>query len=307
MKLHLNIKNNHYLVFTIFVLFSLPVLLVLSNIFYPEIANFFQGWLDNRQIGIDLVFYFQSTVLVIMLLIYPMYPAIFPTQEYFKKIGNCNAVFEYKILKRIVYVLSPFFVYGLIFLITQRIFLQNPMLEIMNFLPSSFVFYFFLIIIVPSFFIVGSALIKILYLISRRQFRYYFAKAYFSMLLKGEDHVEKTRYLVEALNSYNKYLRRNLGLQINDLKRIYSKFLSDPSLNKNIAIEELSSAIKNSDKLRLITSLSNLLKIQDTDLFLVREPLRKRLQDWATLIGTVASALAAIVGAIATTILRPSS
>jgi hypothetical protein len=242
-----------------------------------------------------------------MLLIYPIYPAIFPTEDYFRKVGNCNAIFEYKMLKKTVYVLVPFFVFGLIFLITQRIFLQNPLIEMMRFIPSSFIFYLFIIIIVPSFFIVGSALIKILFLISGRQFRYYFAKAYFSMLLKSEDDVEKMRYLIEVLNSYNKYLRRNLGLQIDDLKKVYSKFLSDSNINKNIAIEEFSSAFIDSDKLRLITCLSNLLKIENTELFLVREPLRKRLQDWATLIGTVASALAAIVRAIATTILKPSS
>src|ERR687897_259286 len=169
MKLYLD-TGNGYPVFTISILFILPALLVLSNIFYPNIAHFFQIWLNNQQIGIHFVFYFQIIVLVIMLLVYPIYPAIFPTEEYFHKVGDCNAIFEYTMLKKTIYVLA-------------------------------------------SFFIVGSALIKILFLISRRQFRYYFAKAYFTMLLRAEDETEKMRYLIEVSNSYNKYLRRNLGLQ----------------------------------------------------------------------------------------------
>ena len=212
MKLSLN-TGNSYPVFIISILFILPALLVLSNIFYPNIAHFFQIWLNNQQIGIHFVFYFQIIVLVIMLLVYPIYPAIFPTEEYFHKVGDCNAIFEYTMLKKTIYVLAPFFVFGLIFLVMQRIFLLNPVLEILRFLPGSFIPYFFFIIIVPSFFIVGSALIKILFLISRRQFRYYFAKAYFTILLRAEDETEKMRYLIEVSNSYNKYLRRNLGLQ----------------------------------------------------------------------------------------------
>ena len=304
MKLHL---INYYPVFIISILFILPALLVLSNVFYPDTVNLFQGWLNSRQLGIDFVFYFQIFVIIMMLIIYPIFPAIFPTREYFNRVGNCNAIFEYTILKRTVYVLIPFFVFGFIFLVMQRIYLQNPILEILKFIPSSYIFYFFIIIIVPSFFIVGSALIKILILVSRRQFRYYFAKAYCSILQKSEDDVEKMRYLIGFISSYNKYLRRNLGLQINDLRKIYSKFLSDSNVDRNVIIEEFSSAVKSSNKLRLIVCLSNLLKIEKTEEFLVRQPLRKRIQDWATLVGTVASALAAIVGAIATTVFRPSS
>jgi hypothetical protein len=47
---------------------------------------------------------------------------------------------------------------------------------------------------------------------SRKEFRFYFAKASFRVISKKEDNVERMRHVIRGLNSYNKYLRRNLGL-----------------------------------------------------------------------------------------------
>jgi hypothetical protein len=121
----------------------------------------------------------------------------------------------------------------------------------------------------------------------------------FRAISKKEDEAEKIRYLVRALNSYNKYIRRSLGLEINDIKKIYSKILSDPALDKNNSIKELSIAFEDSDKFKTIKCLSGLLNVTDTEHFLAKEPIGKKLEDWATMLGTMVSTVAAIIGVLA--------
>ena len=42
-------------------------------------------------------------------------------------------------------------------------------------------------------------------------------------------------YLIMALNSYNSYLRRYIKLEINDIKKIYSKLATLPDKEKDTA------------------------------------------------------------------------
>jgi hypothetical protein len=57
------------------------------------------------------------------------------------------------------------------------------------------------------------------------------------------DEVERMKYLIVGVSSYNKYIRSTLGLEINDLKTIYSKFIADGTVDKNHAIKELCGAL----------------------------------------------------------------
>ena len=177
---------------------------------------------------------------------------------------------------------------------------ENPLRFVIKFLGDPVLTSLFVTIIGVTFFIVGSALLKIILLIARKEFRFYFAKVLFRAISKKEDEAEKIRYLVRALNSYNKYIRRSLGLEINDLKKVYSKILSDPTLDKNNSIKELSIAFEDSDKFKTIKCLSGLLNVTDTEHFLAKEPVGKKLEDWATMLGTMVSTVAAIIGVLAT-------
>jgi hypothetical protein len=158
----------------------------------------------------------------------------------------------------------------------------------------------FVTIIGVTFFVVGSALLKIILLIARKEFRFYLAKVLFRVILKKEDEAEKIKYLVNTLNSYNKYVRRILGLEINDLNKIYSKILSDPDLDKNYWIKQLSIAFEDSDKFKTIKCLSGLLNNTDTEHFLAKEPVGKKIEDWAKILGTAVSTVAAIIGVLTT-------
>jgi hypothetical protein len=234
-----------------------------------------------------------------MLILYPLYPSAFSVEKFFIKRNPENAIIEYEILKKIVYALFPLFIFAFAYLI-GRTMEENPLEFVIKFLGDPIIASLFITIMSVIFFVVGSALLKIISLIARKEFRFYFAKILFRVISKKEDEAEKIRYLVRALNSYNKYVRRSLGLEINDLKKVYSKILSDPTLDKNHSIEELSKAFEDRDKFKTIKCLSKLLKDIDTEHFLAEEPVGKKLEDWATILGTMVSTVAAIIGVLAT-------
>jgi hypothetical protein len=106
-------------------------------------------------------------------------------------------------------------------------------------------------------------------------------------------------YLIEGLGFYNRYIRRTLGLQINDPKIIYSKIIADGALDRNYIMKELCEAFKDCDKLKPIRCLAVLLDIPNPEHFLVKESIGKRLEDWGGTIGTLASTITAVVGAVA--------
>ena len=82
---------------------------------------------------------------------------------------------------------------------------------------------------------------------------------------------EQIRCLIHGLNSYNKYLLRNLELQINDIRKIYSKILSDNYNNTNELIKKIYDSFKdNNDKLSPIKALAMITK-KEPDQFLVKE------------------------------------
>jgi hypothetical protein len=87
--------------------------------------------------------------------------------------------------------------------------------------------------------IVLSGILKIIMAIARKRFRLYFALGCLLIAIHKKDEVEKTSYLLKALESYNSYLRRNLNLQISDLKRIKSRIIGSSILEKESLIANL--------------------------------------------------------------------
>jgi hypothetical protein len=294
---------DNYLLLTIAVLVILPVLLALSNFFTLtyriEIYSYFLVYFDNGYLGLQIISFFQYGVFVVMLILYPLYPSAFSVEKFFVNRNPQSPIIEYEMLKRIIYVLFPLFIFAFVYLI-GGIMKENPLGIVIKNLGDPVLSYLLVSIMAATFFIVGSALLKIILLIGRKEFRFYFAKILFRVISKEEDEAKKIRYLVKALNSYNKYIRRTLALEINDLKKIYSKILSDPTLDKSHSIEELSKAFEDRDKFKTIKCLSKLLKDVDTEHFLAREPVGKKLEDWATILGTMVSTVAAIIGVLAT-------
>jgi hypothetical protein len=139
--------------------------------------------------------------------------------SYFQKGTFAKAVLEYDYIKKILYITIPIIVFLIIIS----------------------VLYFGVGIIVQSEGIFITALTGLTYIaitaflwlflyIKRKDFRFYFAKRFFEVMLDKEDETEKIKYIVSGIESYNKYLRRNLKIELNNI--VYSKILVN--LNRDL-------------------------------------------------------------------------
>jgi hypothetical protein len=121
----------------------------------------------------------------------------------------------------------------------------------------------------------------------RKELGYYFAKLLFQTTIHEKEESKKAEYLIKATKLYDKYLRRTLNLEINNAKKIYSKILADPNLNKDESMRQISESFESNDKLEPIKSLSKVLNIKDTDTFLVDESIGKKIKDMAIFFATI--------------------
>ena len=134
--------------------------------------------------------------------------------------------------------------------------------------------------------IVSGTLSKIIINVVKRDFRFYYARGCFSFLIKRKDHAEKMRYLVMGINSYNKYLKKNLKLQINNIDNLHSKIISNFIIHNSMFIDSLHKTFQTDNKLlplRYIISFLNL----ETEQFLVKESLWEKIKDWGAFLVAV--------------------
>jgi hypothetical protein len=131
--------------------------------------------------------------------------------------------------------------------------------------------------------IAGGTILRFTSNITKKNFRFYYAKGCVHQLLRTTDQAEKMNLLVRALISYNKYLKRTLKLQINNIDSICSKIISDQLLDKPEFVNSISSAFQGNDKLKPTALILNFLKIQKTDQFFIKEPLSEKIKEWGAL------------------------
>jgi hypothetical protein len=293
------------LLVTVVVLVALPILLIFSNLigslYSDEIITFSRRNFGIPDLGIQLINSIQYVIFAVMLILYPIYPSLFSVEKHLGKRNPKSTVTEYHILKKIVYVLLPFFFFALALILSSIIVKgDNPLLKIVASLGNPVLILLVVSTLGAILFVVGSALLRIILLNRSKDFKFYFARQSFRTVSRGEDDVERMKYLIVGLSSYNKYIRRSLGLQINDLKVIYSKIIADPAIDKNYSIKQLCEAFEDDDKLKSITCLTGLLNVKDPEHFLVKQSLGKKIEDWGSILGTLASTIAALIGAVAT-------
>jgi hypothetical protein len=123
-----------------------------------------------------------------------------------------------------------------------------------------------------------------------RHFRYRFAKTCMNVVEKKKDEVSKIYYLILGLNSYNKFLKRNLKLQFDDAM-VCSKIISSSEKNKSLNL--ITESFKDSDK--LISCLFNVVKLSDKDQFLVKKRLGDKIKDTVTILTAIIPIVISIV------------
>ncbi|HEX5976772.1 MAG TPA: hypothetical protein VFY68_05820, partial [Nitrososphaeraceae archaeon] len=111
-----------------------------------------------------------------------------------------------------------------------------------------------------------------------------------------ETQIQNIHYLLGSIRSYNKYLSRNLELQINDINIIFSKILFGSNIDKANIINTLSNAFKIEDRLEPIKRLLEILEVQDKEHFLVEVTIRQKIKDILSyILATIISGVISLV------------
>ena len=311
-------------VLTVISLIVLPIIVVLSHFLIVEYLlapekityDLVKGtfvYKDSRQpipntvlLGRGLLNNFQYIVFVIILAIYPPYPAPISIRKYFKERGFKTAVDEYELVKKVLYVAVPLFITSIIIVGIHDLHFQYKIekIRLLNGLVGT------TIIRLPSnvpwpfnegsellhphldtfnymklllFLIVTAAFLKILFAVRRKKFRLFYAKGSFRIMQDKQDEVEKMAYFVMGLNAYNLYLRRQIKLQINDLKRIYSQIASSSPKVKNEVIDKVSEVFREEksedNTLEPVRYLSTFMDIPETEI-LIEQPITNKLKQY---------------------------
>jgi hypothetical protein len=259
---------------------------------------------------------FEIIVFIIIILLFPPYPAPFPVKWYFNKRGYIRAVKEYRLVIQVLYVVVPLLIILTILGVihgfwvpnqnitatkmtatnvkqtnitateTMELFRQTAQIIHPHIIILNFVQYLLL-------FIVICAILKIIFAVARKEFWLYYARGCFVFMQNAKSEVEEMKYFVMGLNSYNSYLRKNIKLQIKDLKRVYSKIATDTIEQKNNILAKFEllflphddvednpvnlSELDNS--LNPLRELSSLMETPETDL-LIDEPLMSKVRAW---------------------------
>jgi hypothetical protein len=240
-----------------------------------------------------------------MIVLYPLSSVVYSTANYFKNRNYRNLIIEYEYIKKIIYVLFPFFVlYIISVLLGQPRFPfpypvdnSNEAANNIRLIADAFLYFK-----IAALFAVTSALLKIILLLAKKNFQFYFAKACFNLSSEKQyNKVDKMRYFLRGLYFYNKYLNRNLGLQISRLEDICYNIMIK-SEDDNREINSVCQAFESSDKLHPIKHFSRYQK-ENSEPFLIKDSPGERIQQWITILGTLVSILSGILGII---ILIPS-
>jgi hypothetical protein len=136
-------------------------------------------------------------------------------------------------------------------------------------------------------FSVTAGIIWMILVSVRKDLGYYIAKSLFQTPSQEKEASKKWEYLVKGIKIYDKFLRNTLNLEINNIRKIYSKILADPNLNKIESMRLISESFESNDKYEPIKSLSKILNIKNPDTFLVDESIGKRIKDMAIFFATI--------------------
>jgi len=173
----------------------------------------------------------------------------YPKEYFFKKRGYETAINEYDYINKVLYI-------DLVILVILTLFFYI--------LPQSMKVGYLSLLFGDGFFFLQNILGSTIYLTFlflsytyyRRDFRLELAKACMSVVDNKKDEINKVYYLMLGLDSYNKFLQRNLKLQF-DKALVCSKIISSNEKNRSINLITASLTITAGAYHRLITCISN--------------------------------------------------
>jgi hypothetical protein len=280
-----------------------------------------------------VVTYFGYSLYILIVVFYPPYPLPFfrSIKQYFESRGYKSAVEEYELTKKFLYVaVISLLVTFAITVIADSDYNQNlqwttwgkktcvkttsqwnkitwapellhTMTKVVEYHREGFrsLQVFLGLIAIGCF-------LKILFAVWRPAFRLYFAKGCFSLIGDRRNEAEKMKFFVKGLDSYNSYLRRQITLEIGDLKKIYSQIACSSVQDKNDLMNKVCTVFEKDmleyDTLEPLRVISRFLKENDPQRFLTQEPIFSKIKNFASFailaIPVILSVLQAVHNAI---------
>lgn len=140
-----------------------------------------------------------------------------------------------------------------------------------------------------SFIFVPAIVLYSLHVIKNRftlwnDFDFFHAFGCFFILSKFKDLNDeiKLKLIINALNSYNNYLRNEFRLHFTNVEQLYVKILSNSTESMNKIIDEIKSSLKEENTLELLRYLD--LLDSEQKLVLVHDQMSRKVQEWLLII-----------------------
>jgi hypothetical protein len=217
---------------TVISLVILPIIVMGSDFLYSVVfkelllkdVNYVTGIPELAFLEYSIRFV-QISIFIMIIFLFPPYPAPIPIDLYFKQRGPERAVDEYQSVKKILYVAVPLFIVLTVLPYVDPVIQRYSTIT----LTQAYRENSFFVAQTVSLFVVLAGLLKLIFTVFRKQFRLYYAKGCFAKAKAVRNkETEKLSYFVKGLEAYNSYLRRNLNVQIGDMKKFVASILSSP-------------------------------------------------------------------------------
>ena len=229
------------------------------------------------------IFSILSLLLVLISIGYGIYPVFYSIQKYSRKRGNENIVNEIEFIEKLAIIEIVMLSIGIIFNFILPIFKIHLVNSIhapvaIGSIPIHLEIFFPLATIQFIYSVIAVSL-RFFTLVGKKEFRFYFAKGCCEIISKSsrtEDDVRIIKYLFLTLDSYNKYLRRNIKFEIKDINKIYSRIIYATEEEKNKVINSVCDSLEG-NRLKLARLLSMIYNVPKSDLF-VRQSLLQQLK-----------------------------
>jgi hypothetical protein len=218
-------------------------------------------------------------------IVYGMYPFI-GGNGYLEKRNSRLLVLEFELIKKLLLI-------GILILIGTDIIIYLVSLSIPKTIVATA---FHAAVLEFGLGISIGSLLRFVSLSIKKEFRFFFVKGCCAILREEKNTLKRTEYLFLALDSYDKYLQRQLKIKIQGLGKVISNFISCNSEQRNEIIESVCKSLEG-DRLQLAAYLSTLFDTSETELF-VRESLVHKLRVFGAILAVAIPIIISIISSI---------
>jgi hypothetical protein len=274
-----------------------PILNIFTVFFYIDIALFFLLILiaisEEFKILIFLVYFLSSLLLIFLLIRHHL--KTYSIKEF---IANTKSIKLYETYRKALYIIpSALIAFIVYYYVTSIMHLPfGPALSpLFSFSINTLILFFIVVYCHITFSYTAPSFLS-------KEFNFYEAQSYINKTI-SEDIDEKIKFLTQGLNTYNKYLRKRLKLQLKITTNVCSKIITDPNtdITLNDPLNDLRISFDNDeDKLKPVKAISVLLNNRKADEILTDIPnrLRQRITDYGRAIGPLVGAATAVITVI---------